>query len=237
MSRVAAKAIVLLSGGIDSAVCLWWAREQGFRLISLTFNYHRRHPREIEAAANLARMARVEEQLVVDLPFLRELQDGALSADNPLQADLDALSGAYIPARNTVFYGIAASWAERLGARYVVGGHHKEDASLFPDATPQYFALFNELLRRGTVYGQRYPLELVTPLATLAKHEVVLYAHQLGVPLELTWSCYERGEVACGTCAACVERREAFHTLGLPDPMLYAAPSAAAGDNVTGSSG
>ena len=210
------KAVVLLSGGIDSAVCLWLAKEADWDVHSLSFNYHNRQKRESEASAALAEKAEVVEHKVIDLPFLRELGDliagrGLLSRNIP---------SAYIPARNMVFYSIAVSYAESIPAKYVIGGHNSLDHNSFRDSTPEFFGKLNELIKIGTL-AKEAP-EIITPLSSLDKSGVLKEAIRLNVPLELTWSCYDRDDVACGTCAACRIRLQAFSSVKMKDPIRYA---------------
>lgn len=211
------KAVVLLSGGIDSAVCVWLAKEANWNVHSLSFNYHNRQKREIEASAALAGKAEVVEHKVIDLPFLRELGDliakhGLSSRNIPL---------AYIPARNMVFYSIAVSYAESIPAKYMIGGHNSLDHNSFRDSTPEFFAKLNELIKIGTLAKKDAP-EIITPLSSLDKSEVLKEAIRLNVPLELTWSCYDRDDVACGTCPACRIRLQAFSSVKIKDPIRYA---------------
>ena len=217
-------AVILVSGGLDSAVCLWKGKEAGWRLYSISYNFYLRHSKEIEATEKLARAAGVAEHRLVDLPFLREIKDTDLPRSNPLVALSDRIPSAYVPLRNTVFYAIACSWAESLGSRYVVGGHNAIDHSSFPDSTPEYFDLLNRLLKVGSWIGRVQPIEVVTPLSRMNKAEIVKEAVRLGVPLELTWSCYERGERACGRCPACAARLEAFAATNIRDPIQYEPP-------------
>jgi 7-cyano-7-deazaguanine synthase len=210
------KAVVLLSGGIDSAVCLWLAKETNWDVHSLSFNYPNRQKREIEASAALAEKAEVVEHKVIALPFLGEQGDliakyGLLSRNIP---------SAYIPARNMVFYSIAVSYAETIPAKYVVGGHNSLDHNNFRDSTPEFFARLNELIRTGTL-AKEAP-EIITPLSGLDKSGVLKEAIRLSVPLELTWSCYDRDDVACGTCPACRIRLQAFLGVKMKDPIRYA---------------
>jgi 7-cyano-7-deazaguanine synthase len=210
-------AIVLLSGGIDSAVCLWLAKEANWHIHALSFNYHNRQRREIEASAKLAQKAEVAEHKVIDLPFLLELEDlkttsGLISKDVP---------SAYIPARNMVFYAIALSYAEYISARYVIGGHNNLDHRSFPDSTPEFFAKLNELVKTGTLANNDSP-EIITPLSNLDKSGVLKEAIRLKVPLELTWSCYDKDDIACGKCPACRIRLQTFRRARMKDPIPYA---------------
>lgn len=216
----AAAAIVLLSGGIDSAVALAWSLREGHRVLPVTFDYHLRPRRELEAAGALVDHARRRGHDVaplerVALPFLREVED--LS---PRPPHLRGAPEGYVPARNLVFYSVAASLAEARGASLVVGGHNGGDPELFPDAGPRFFAAFNDLLVDAAWSHARSPFRVATPLAGKPKGDVLRLARDLGVPLELTWSCYADGKLPCGKCGSCAERREGFAAAGLDDPLV-----------------
>ena len=212
------QAVVLLSGGIDSAVCLWLAKEKEWEIHSISFNYHNRQKKEMEAAQELAARAGVEQHRVIDLPFLRELNDHLVK---PRALSEQEIPSAYIPSRNLVFYSIAASWAESISARYVIGGHNSNDFGSFPDSRPEFFSKLNRLIDIGSWPTKKKRLEILTPLSKLDKSGVLREAIRLDVPLELTWSCCERDDVPCGICLACKIRFEAFSNLGLKDPIPY----------------
>ena len=213
------KAVVLLSGGIDSAVSLFWAKSQGLDVRPLTFHYHRRPPQEVVATKALMAAAKLPRLVEMDLPFLREVDD--LRGDGLENKALLGSPEGYIPARNMVFYALAAYVAEPLGARWVIGGHNGSDPDSFPDASPEFFRLFNSMYRLGVWSYDRTPAEIILPLSGKSKVEVVRLGLDLGVPFESTWSCYWDHEVQCGTCASCTERREAFKALGVKDPIRY----------------
>jgi 7-cyano-7-deazaguanine synthase len=209
------KAIIPLSGGIDSAVCLWWARNRGWETHGITFNYYRRNPREVQAAELLAKAIDAKEYRSIDIPFLREVSDTPDFIRGPIG---DNVPPSYVPARNIVFYGIAAWWAEILDADWIVGGHNLSDRPGYPDSRPEFIGTMNRAISLGTFIGQRKPLRIITPLASLSKTEVVRMALDLGVPLHLTWSCNGTDEKPCGRCEACGKRRTAFAQLGVNDP-------------------
>lgn len=209
------RAVVLLSGGIDSAVCLWQA-QQKWKTYTISFNYYKRLRREIEAAAALAKRAGVAEHKTIDLPFLREFRNMKGKTSNV------KIPSAYVPGRNLIFYSIASYWADSKGAQYVVGGHNRNDGSNFPDSTPNFFVRLNTVMKIGML-RTRKPLEVIAPLAKLDKIGVLKEAIRLNVPIELTWSCYEREDMACGQCPACRARLLAFSRLHLMDPVPYVA--------------
>lgn len=213
------RAIVLLSGGIDSAVALWWAREQGWDVQPLTFDYYGRPKREHAAIEGLVRRAGVHRVRTVDLPFLKEVDD--LRPTGFENAALNESPEGYVPARNLIFYGLASYFAELAGARYLVGGHNRADPESFPDAGPKFFDQLNRLLGMSLWSYRQSPVEVVVPLREKSKEDVLRLGRQLGVPFELTWSCYWDQPVHCGTCISCTERREAFAAIGIEDPVPY----------------
>ncbi|OGS51410.1 MAG: hypothetical protein A3K65_00150 [Euryarchaeota archaeon RBG_16_68_12] len=213
------KAVVLLSGGIDSAVSLWWAKDRGMDVRPITFHYFRRPPQEVVATKALMAAAEVPKLVEMDLPFLREVDD--LKGDGlENKVLLDSPEG-YIPARNMVFYSLAAYAAELLGARWVIGGHNGSDPDSFPDASPKFFNFFNSMYRLGLWSYDKTPAQILLPLSGKSKIEVVKLGLDLGVPFDRTWSCYWDRDVHCGTCASCRERRQAFKAVGVKDPIPY----------------
>ncbi|MFA5862237.1 MAG: 7-cyano-7-deazaguanine synthase [Candidatus Thermoplasmatota archaeon] len=200
------RALVLLSGGLDSAVALWWAQRAGHDIVPLTYRYKGRPVREARAARDLADRAGLH-LIEADLPFLAEPADAPLVHERSRVAR-DAPRG-YIPARNAIFYATAAYYAELLACDIIVGGHHAEDAARFPDATPSFFERFERIVQDGLWSpdeGPPHGPSLVMPLIALTKLEVVALGRELGVPMALAWSCYEDGEAPCGACPSCTER-------------------------------
>ena len=213
------RAMVLLSGGVDSAVALWWAKAQGWEVRPLTFDYFGRPKRERRAIEALAKAAGVQPIRTVNLPFLTEVDDlREAGLANPVLRDSPE---GYIPARNLIFYSLAAYYAELDGTRYLVGGHNGSDPESFPDASPKFFTSLNELFRLSLWSYDRSPVEVLIPLSGTSKEGVLRLGRELGVPFELTWSCYWDRDLHCGTCVSCRERREAFAAIGLPDPVPY----------------
>lgn len=208
------RAIALLSGGLDSAVSLGWALDQGYEVRALTLDYHARAEVEQAATAAVARAMGVPEPTVVALPDLREVAD----LPTPLPPHLRSAEPSYVPHRNLVLYALAAHHAERWGARWIVGGHHDGDPAAFPDAAPAFFDDLNRLIAVGRWGDPTAAPTVVNPLEGLTKPEVVKKGLALKVPLELTWSCEDVGPRPCGVCRSCRERRDAFQTVGVPDP-------------------
>lgn len=213
------EAIVLLSGGIDSAVTLWWAKAQGYDVRPLTFDYFGRPKREHAAIEALVRKAGVKDVRTVPLPFLKEVDD--LRPDGFANAALKGSPEGYIPGRNLVFYSLAAYYAELDGARYLIGGHNGIDPESFPDASPKFFSFLNEMFRLSLWSYDRSPLKVLVPLSGLSKEDVLRMGFDMKVPFEVTWSCYWDKDVHCGTCVSCQERKAAFEALGRKDPVAY----------------
>lgn len=208
------KALVMLSGGLDSATCLYWAKKR-YEVSAITFNYFRRLEREKDAAAALVRKAGTD-LVEIDVPFLKEASefgDGRFGSGSDMQAS-------YVPARNMIFYSIAAHYAEYLGVRWIVGGHNSHDVAFYKDASRPYIEKMNALFKEGCLLCDGKAYEVVLPLADMDRAGVVTLAQALGVPLELTWSCHREGPAHCGQCYACRQRLEAFSALGLQDPAF-----------------
>ncbi len=220
-------AIVLLSGGLDSATTLYVARAEGFRLVAVTFRYGQRHVVEVEAAQRVATAAGVTEHLIIDLDT-RVFRGSALTGDRPVPKDrvLDAteIPATYVPARNTVFLAYALGLAEARGAGDIYLGVNAVDYSGYPDCRPEFIAAFQHLIRVGTKAGcEGRPIRIHAPLLSLSKAEIIGRGLALGLDYGLTRSCYDpdaRGR-ACGHCDSCRLRLAAFAQLGLSDPAPY----------------
>lgn len=220
------KAVVLVSGGLDSAVTLYYARKKGYECRCLTFDYGQRHGREIEAARRLAEAAGAAIE-VVKLPFPRKgssLLDSEVRMPSGRTADDIRGSGeapnTYVPARNTVFLSVAASHAEAIGAGSVFIGAHHEDSSGYPDCRRDYLEAFNRVLELGTRAGIEKRLRLEFPLVDRKKKEIIRLGMKLGVPFEHSWSCYSGGKEPCGKCDSCVLRAKGFEEAGIDDPLF-----------------
>ena len=214
-----ARAIVLLSGGVDSAVALWWAKGRGWDVEPLTFSYFGRPRNEDVAIDALVVRAGVRPPRHVDLPFLKEVDDLRKEGFGN-RVLVDSPEG-YIPARNLIFYSLAAYFAEIEGIRYLVGGHNGIDPKTFPDSSPDFFGHVNSLYRLGLWSYGKAPVAIKLPLAGKPKEEVVGMGRDLGVPFDRTWSCYFEGAKHCGRCPSCLERKAAFRGIGLEDPVAF----------------
>jgi 7-cyano-7-deazaguanine synthase len=206
------KALVMLSGGLDSATCLYWAKER-YDVYAITFNYFGRLEQEKRAVSRLVERAGVRKVVEIDVPFMKEV------GDVKARSGPDTLAS-YVPARNMVFYSIAAHHAEYLGARWIIGGHNSHDTSSFKDASKGYVEKMNALFREGCMLCDGKPYQVLLPLADIDRAGVIRLAKKLGVPIELTWSCHSDGDMHCGRCYACRQRLEAFGVLGLEDPAF-----------------
>lgn len=211
------KALVLLSGGLDSATCLYWARQR-YEVYAITFNYYGRLENERLAAIRLSEKAGVSKLITVDIPFIKEASDyynGQLKKQDP-----DLLWSSYVPARNLVFYSIAAHYAEYLGAKWIIGGHNNHDVEFFKDASRDYFERLNSLFSEGCLFCDGQPYRIILPLAEMDRAAVIRLASEINVPIESTWSCHYEGDAHCGKCYACKQRLEAFGLLGIKDPVF-----------------
>ncbi|HEX2778597.1 MAG TPA: 7-cyano-7-deazaguanine synthase QueC [Gemmatimonadaceae bacterium] len=229
-SRTPHKAVLLLSGGLDSTTLLALARRDGFAVHAMSFRYGQRHAHELAAARAVARVYGVTEHVVVDID-LRVFGGSALTADIEVPKDRDEREMAtgvpitYVPARNTIFLSYALAWAEVLGARDIFIGVNALDYSGYPDCRPEYIAQFERLANLATRAGvEGETIRIRAPLLHLTKREIVELGTSLGVDYSLTTSCYDPDEsgAACGHCDACQLRLKGFAESGRRDPARYA---------------
>jgi 7-cyano-7-deazaguanine synthase len=224
------KAVVLLSGGLDSATVLALAQGAGFAVYALTFRYGQRHEREVQAAREIAARSGVREHVVLDID-LRRFGGSALTADIdlPKGRSPDEMSRGipvtYVPARNTIFLSFALAWAEVLGAADIFIGVNLLDHAGYPDCRPEYIAAYERMANLATKSGVEglTRLKIHTPLVELTKAQIIRRGLELGVDYSLTSSCYEpnsQGE-ACGECDACLLRLKGFAECGCADPASY----------------
>ena len=220
------RAVVLLSGGLDSYTAAAIAKAQRFTLSALTIHYGQRHAREIEAARAVARALGIERHLELEVD-LRAIGGSSLTSDAavPRDRDLDAgdIPSTYVPARNTIFLSLALGWAEVLGARDLVIGVNALDYSGYPDCRPEFIAAFErlaDLATRAGVEGGRFRVH--TPLLRLGKADIIRRGLELGLDYGLTHSCYDPSPAGrpCGACDSCVLRARGFREAGVPDPVL-----------------
>jgi len=221
------KAVVLLSGGLDSATCLAVASEQGFSCNALSFNYGQRHGVELGAARAVAKSFGVPNHVVMDIN-LRQWGGSALTSDDiavPKDSLQEGIPCTYVPARNIIFLSFALGWAETLGAKDIFIGVNSLDYSGYPDCRPEFIAAFTECARLGTKAGvEGHPFRIITPLQYLSKAEIIRLGSKLGVDYSLTKSCYDPSPegLACGKCDSCLLRSKGFQEAGVEDPTQYA---------------
>jgi 7-cyano-7-deazaguanine synthase len=231
MAILESKAVVLLSGGMDSCVCAAAARERhGASNIALVHASYgqRTEQREARAFRDIADFYGVKQRLMVRLDHFRAIGGSALTdssiavPENELNI-VATLGGAipvtYVPFRNAHFLSIGVSWAEAIGAAAIYIGAVAEDSSGYPDCRPEYYRVFQQLIRAGT--RPETKIEIVTPVIALKKSEIIRRGIELGAPLHLTWSCYQNDDEACGVCDSCLLRLRAFSEVGVPDPIPY----------------
>ncbi len=219
------KAVVLLSGGLDSSTLLALAIEQGFECYALSFDYGQRHKAELSAAAIIATSMRAKQHKILNIGLDEvggsALTDDAIDVPDHLE---DGIPVTYVPARNTVFLSLALGWAEVLGAQDLFIGVNAVDYSGYPDCRPEYIAAFKELAQLATRAGvEGKPFEIHTPLIELSKADIIREGERLNVDYSATVSCYQadRQGHACGVCDACRLRAEGFKSAGIPDPTQY----------------
>jgi 7-cyano-7-deazaguanine synthase len=225
------KAVVLLSGGMDSATAAAIARRDGFDVHALSFRYGQRHAVELEAARRVASALPASRHVVLDLD-LRAFGGSALTGDVAVPKDTplerigaEGVPVTYVPARNTIFLSFALGWAEVLGARDIFIGANALDYSGYPDCRPEYIAAFERVANLGTRAGvEGGGFRIHAPLIALSKREIVLKGRELGVDFALTSTCYDPSPdgLACGRCDACLLRLKGFREAGIEDPGRYA---------------
>ena len=218
-------AVCLVSGGMDSCVTAAIAREQNSELAFLHVSYGQRtEARERRAFDELADYFRVSQRLAVSIKYLKEIGGSSLTdASIPIaKANLASreIPSSYVPFRNSHLLSIATSWAETIGAQRIYIGAVAEDSSGYPDCRPEFYRAFQQVIDVGTRPETR--IEIVTPVIHFRKSEIVKRGVELSAPLELSWSCYQAEDRACGHCDSCALRLRAFQEAGIPDPIQYA---------------
>lgn len=220
------KAVVLLSGGLDSTTCMAVANNLGYELYPISFNYHQRHNIELIGAKKVAEFYKVKKHLIIDTNM--NLIGGSALTDENIdvpngEIEREDVPVTYVPARNLIFLSYALGYAEVVGANHVFIGVNSVDYSGYPDCRPQFIEKFQTIADYATaataVNGASIKIE--TPLQTLSKKEIVQLGVKLGAPLQYTHSCYKGGEKACGICDSCLLRLEGFKAAGVPDPIEY----------------
>jgi len=224
------RAVVLLSGGMDSCVCAALAaRDHQAAAVHVSYG-QRTEQRERRSFESICDRLEIRDRLLVRNEALRAIGGSALT-DSSIAVPEAGIGGSapvgvpvtYVPFRNAHFLAVAVSWAEVLGAEKVYIGAVEPDSSGYPDCRPEYYRAFNEVVKAGTKEGTIW---VVTPLIAMHKHEIVTLGLELSAPFDLTWSCYQREDRACGVCDSCVLRLRAFREAGAEDPIPYAEAAA-----------
>lgn len=223
-SKSKSRAVVLLSGGMDSSVCATLA-VRDFDAAAVHVSYGQRtQERERQSFLAICQRLKIHDRLMVRNDSLGLIGGSALTDESIAVPDAEnvghTIPVTYVPFRNAHFLAVAVSWAEVLGAEKIYIGAVEPDSSGYPDCRPAYYQAFNEVIKAGTKEGK---IEIVAPLIAMRKAEIVRLGLELGAPFDLTWSCYSREDQACGVCDSCVLRLRAFAAAGAPDPIPYAA--------------
>ena len=221
------RAVVLLSGGMDSCVCAALAaRDHQAAAVHVSYG-QRTEQRERRSFESICDRLGIHDRLLVRNEALRSIGGSALTDSSIAVPEAHTIGVGvpvtYVPFRNAHFLAVAVSWAEVLGAEKVYIGAVEPDSSGYPDCRPEYYRAFNEVVKAGTKEGS---IRVVTPLIAMRKHEIVTLGLELKAPFDLTWSCYQREDRACGVCDSCVLRLRAFHEAGAEDPIPYAEAAA-----------
>ncbi|MFH9561226.1 7-cyano-7-deazaguanine synthase QueC [Streptomyces globisporus] len=218
-------AVVIFSGGLDSAVTAYKLRAEKVALSLLSFNYGQRHVKELDHAANLAVQLGAAHD-IVDLTSLGRILGGSALTDTAIPVPLghyraETMRSTVVPNRNAILLEIAAGAAVAAGADAVAFGAHAGDHAIYPDCRPEFFTAIERSMKAGNEGHMAVDFQLVAPFLNLTKTDIVREGARLGVPFEMTWSCYDGAELHCGACGTCVERREAFEGAGVSDPTFY----------------
>lgn len=220
------KAIVLLSGGLDSATCLGYAQTRGFDLYALSFEYGQRHQSEIEAAKRLATRFQVIQHEIIELSYLSKIKGSSLTNhDQPIRRSSGkTIPDTYVPARNTIFLTHAMAWAEIIQCQHIFIGASSIDYSGYPDCRPEYIEAFENLANLATKTGVNgNKINIHAPLLHLSKAQTIQLGTELGVDYSQTVSCYQADPLghACGACDSCYLRQKGFIESKIPDPTIY----------------
>lgn len=219
------KAIVLLSGGMDSLVCVGEAVKKHHEIFFLHLNYGQKtSERERKAFEEIAIFYNIDTQhcKIIDMAFLKQIGGSSLTDDRievkTFKGESRGIPDSYVPFRNSIILSLAVSWAEVVGATKLYIGANDEDSPGYPDCRPSYYKAFNQLIKEGT---KALNIEILTPVISLKKNEIVKRGVELKVPFHLSWSCYKDSKAACGICDSCSLRLRGFREAGIQDPIDY----------------
>jgi 7-cyano-7-deazaguanine synthase len=222
------KAVILLSGGLDSSVTLAMAKEEDYELYPLSFDYGQRHGKELESARKIAEYYGLKEHKIMKIDLTQiggsALTDKSISV--PEKKELEDIGKdipiTYVPARNTILLSLAVGYAEVIFANAVFIGANALDYSGYPDCRPEYLEAFQKVVQLGTKMGSEgKPIEIKYPLINMTKAQIIKEGANLKVPFYLTWSCYKGGDLACGKCDSCLLRLKGFREANITDPIEY----------------
>lgn len=218
------KAVVLVSGGMDSALCCAIAINEGYEIAALHLNYGQlTEKRELKAFEDICECYKISEKLIVNIEHLSKIGGSALTDKKIAVPEADILNKeipvTYVPFRNANILSIAASWGEVLGANAIFIGAMQLDSSGYPDCRREFFDAFEKAIELGT--KPETNIKIITPIINYTKKDIVLKGIELKVPFELTWSCYRESEIACGTCDSCALRLRGFQEAGIEDLLNY----------------
>lgn len=219
------KVIVLLSGGMDSLVCAGLATKEHTNVYALHMNYGQKTSArerisfdEICSHYNIP----LERRKIIDMTFLKQIGGSSLTDESiavkKYEGDSNVIPDSYVPFRNSIILSLAVSWAEVVGATKLYIGANHEDSPGYPDCRPSYYEAFNKVIKEGTKAGN---IEILTPVISMKKRDIVLKGKELNVPFELSWSCYKSSAKACGQCDSCALRLRGFKEAGITDPIDY----------------
>lgn len=217
------KAVVLLSGGLDSTTTLYYAKDQGYEVSGLIFYYGQRHQKEIKQAQQIAKLAQCPVELIkIALPWQGSaLLDKNMDVPKNQKIDPNEIPVTYVPGRNIIFLSFAASYAETIGAQHIFIGANAVDYSGYPDCRPEFLESFEKMLAQGLKTGVKgKAIKVKAPLVKKTKAQIIKMGLKLGVPYDLTWSCYSGGRKPCGECDSCILRQKGFDAVGINDPAI-----------------
>lgn len=222
------KAVCLISGGLDSCVTSFIAKEQGYEIYAISFNYGQFHKKEIDSSNKIAQAVGVKDRIILDVDFQKFGIFSLLNTSSDSIQDHDLkdigkeIPSTYVPARNTVFLSLALAYAESIDADAIFIGANAVDYSGYPDCRPEYIQAYQKMADLATKKGvEGRSIKIEAPLLQLTKSEIIKTGLTLNAPLADTWSCYRGGELACGRCDSCVLRLKGFKDVGVEDPIQY----------------
>jgi len=217
------KAVILLSGGLDSTTILYHAKAKGYEAHCLIFDYGQRHRKEIARAMSIARQAKCDYKLVKFAMAWQgsSLLDRSMKLPSRKKIDAKGIPSTYVPARNIIFLSFAVSYAETIGAQAVFIGANAIDYSGYPDCRPRFFKAYEKVIRAGMKSGvEGKTIKIVAPLLQKTKAQIIRMGTRLKVPYNKTWSCYQGGRRPCGICESCRLRQKGFEEAGIKDPLM-----------------